>query len=304
MGYGDYLMALGDASRQHHADPGKRPVAIGDGRTVEDPYPDLRFGLDFIATPELAASGAPVSWIVSCHGARPYHDYAAMREQLRRQRPWQHRLRGFGKASKLVQRLGHYCYRDDYRATPAPVVLTARERSIAAAWSRRRFVVIEPSTKSKASPSKRWPFERYAAVARALSKEIEVYQIGAKDSPGLEHIPRMDTACFRDVLPYLQAARLYIGPEGGLHHAAAAVGTKAVVIFGGYSPPRVTGYDCHANLTGGAVACGTQYQACSHCVAAMNNIRVDDVLAQARALLHMTAHDQAAAAPAAVGDSR
>lgn len=282
MGYGDYLMALGDAENMHSQDPRRSPVAIGDGRRVEDLYPDLRFGLNFIATQAVVDSGAPVNWVISFHGVRPYHDYEAMRELWEHQHPWRRRLLGSTVPSKLVRRLGHYLYNHDYRATPAPVVLTEQEQLIAREWSQRRFVVIEPSIKQGASPSKRWPFERYASVAQALSREIEVYQIGAKCSPPIKNVPRLETSTFRDVLPYLKAAQLYIGPEGGLHHASAAMGTRAVVLFGGYTPPSITGYDFHVNLTGGVAACGTHTHKCQHCVEAMNRISIDEVLTQAR----------------------
>jgi hypothetical protein len=44
--------------------------------------------------------------------------------------------------------------------------------------------------------------------------------------------------------------------EGGMHHAAAAVGVPAVVLFGGFIPPEIMGYKGQISLTGGATACG------------------------------------------------
>jgi hypothetical protein len=61
-----------------------------------------------------------------------------------------------------------------------------------------------------------------------------------------------------------------------MHHGAAAVGTPAVVIFGGFIPPAVVGYDMHVNLTGGAEACGSLNK-CLHCRAAMEKISVEEV---------------------------
>ncbi len=285
MGYGDYLMALGDASRLHADDPSQGPIAIGDGQSIDDPYPELRWGLDFVASQNDVASAIARRWVISHRGNRPYHDYQAMRRLWEARHPWRHRLLPPVASAKLVRHLGHYLFNSGYRPTPAPLPLTQDEQAIAAHWSARRFVVIEPSVKQGASPSKRWPFERYAELAAALQQEITVYQAGAEDSPKLDGVQRLPTARFRDVLPYLQAAQLYIGPEGGLHHASAAMGTPAVVIYGAYVPPSVTGYDFHVNLTGGATACGSQMTECAHCVDAMHRISVAEVLREARQLL-------------------
>ncbi len=285
MGYGDHLMAIGAASRQHRLDGERRPVAIGDGRRVDPALPELRHGLDFLATQAMVDAGRPVSWLISYRGHRPYHDHAAMAAEWRARHPWRHRLLGVPPAGKVSSALGRYIYDDRHRAVPAPLVLEPREQAVADAWSGRSFIVIEPNIKGKAPPSKRWPFERFVAVAAGLREKIAVYQVGAPDSPAIEGVPRLPTRRFRDALPYLKSARLYIGPEGGLHHASAAMGTPAVVLFGGFSSPATTGYDFHANLTGGAEPCGTRYLLCSHCVAAMDRISVEQVLGEAARLL-------------------
>ena len=62
---------------------------------------------------------------------------------------------------------------------------------------------------------------------------------------------QIKTKGFRHALAVPQNASLYIGPEGGLHHGVASVGVAAVVLFGDFIPPAVTGYSHHANLTGG-----------------------------------------------------
>lgn len=280
MGYGDSLMAIGDAWALHQRDPQRRKVAIGDGRQVEVAHPELRRGLDFLATQNDVDGATP--WVISFRGFRPYHDHEAMRALFRKRHPLRSRLAGIPEPRKLIRALGRFVYRMDYRPTPAPIVFDASERAIVNEWSARRFVLIEPHVKDDASPSKRWPLERYAEVARGLSRHVEVLQIGAPDSPALEGLVRAPTRSFRDALVYLTAAQLYIGPEGGLHHAAAATGTRAVVLFGGYTPPEVTGYDFHARLTGGAgYACGEHFRFCEHCRAAMARITADEVLVHA-----------------------
>ena len=280
MSYGDRLMAIGDAWKQHQADPLRRKVAIGDGRTIDAAQPDLLWGLDFLASPADLAAGLPVSWVHSYPHHRPYIDYAAMRRELGWRRHLVHL--GFG----LTRLLGHYRYNLNYRPTPAPIRFKPEEAALTAEWRQRPFVALEPFIKAGAPPSKQWPVERFAEVARQLSGEIPVYQISAPDSPVLEGLPQIRPRSFRESLAYLRAARLYIGPEGGLHHGAAAVGTRAVVIYGGFTSPLITGYDFQAQLTGGAdYACGTRRGMCPHCAALLERITVDEVLSEARRLL-------------------
>ncbi len=277
MSYGDRLMALGDAWALYQADPQKRRIAIGDGRRVDESQSDLSWGLDFLADQAQVAQGGAVQWVHSYPHHRPYIDYAAMRAAL----GWRWHLKhlGFGP----TRLLGRYLYNLAYRPTPAPIKLKPEEERLAAEWSARPFVALEPFIKNGAPPSKQWPVERFAAVASALGKEIAVYQISAPDSPALEGVQQIRPRSFRESMAYLKAAKLYIGPEGGLHHAAAAVSTRAVVVYGGFTSPLITGYSFHTQLTGGATtACGTRYGLCPHCREHLDRITVDEVLAAAR----------------------
>jgi hypothetical protein len=114
MGYGDKLMAIGDAWDQHQRDPQKRKVMIGDGDSLDLTDTDLTWGLDhFLATPE-TFDPQNQTWVLSWPGRRPYIDYALMRETLAQQGMI------IEKTAKLVQRLGRYIWKPDYRAKPAP----------------------------------------------------------------------------------------------------------------------------------------------------------------------------------------
>lgn len=291
MSYGDRLMAIGDAWKQYQADPLRRKVAIGDGRRVDTAQADLLWGLDFLATQDDVDAGQALSWVYSYPHHRPYIDYAEMRRQL----GWRRLLRPFGFG--LTRLLGHYCYDLSYRPTPAPIRLRPEELSIVDEWSARPFVALEPHIKAGAPESKQWPVGRFAAVAAALATEIPVYQIGAPDSPALPGLPQIRPRSFRESLAYLRAARLYIGPEGGLHHGAAAMGTRAVVIYGGFTSPLITGYDFQVQLTGGAsYACGTRRGRCPHCVEHLGRITVEEVVGEARRLLALPPVQRSAAA--------
>jgi ADP-heptose:LPS heptosyltransferase len=146
------------------------------------------------------------------------------------------------------------------------------------------FVVIEPRVKLSgacAGANKQWPVDRYTEVAQSLiARRIRVVQLVPPNSKKiLPLIEGVETSDFRLALAVLARAVLYIGPEGGLHHGAAAVGTNAVVIFGGFNSPRSTGYEMHENISVGE-PCGSIGR-CLHCKEAMESISVERVLSAA-----------------------
>lgn len=282
MGYGDKLMAIGDAWVQHQQDPLKRRVMIGNGVTPDTQFPELGVGLDHFLAPTDALLTEDVTWIHSYPGHRPYIDYATMRARLG--------LRGARlKPSRLLGYLGHYIYNLNYRPNPAPIVLSPEEQDI---YERRRdggpFAIIEPFIKAQAPPSKQWPVTNFFEVGQRLMKDIPIYQFCPPGREPMTGFRPIYTQSFREALPHLKAASLFVGPEGGLHHASAATETPAVVIYGGFTSPLITGYPpLHLNLTGdnGGYACGTRYGLCPHCKRAFDSITPDEVLNGARRLL-------------------
>ena len=72
---------------------------------------------------------------------------------------------------------------------------------------------------------------------------------------------------FRTACAVMKLCDLYLGPEGGLSHAAAALSKKAVVYFGGWIKPSITGYKFHKNvyLDIKGSPCGAKTYICEHC---------------------------------------
>lgn len=258
MGLGDQLLATGMARGAR--DRGKR-IAFGDGhRILWDKHSEEVFRYN----PNVARPGSErardIEWIHYFKGHRIYN-----------------------------RRVGdNWVWNRNFRAIPGEMFFDPRE----AVRGRRfdtGFVVIEPQSaqwKSVAA-NKDWGFDRFQDVADRLTKSgRRVVQFrNSKGALGLERVEQLPTASFRDALAILSNASLYIGGEGGLHHGAAAVGIPAVVIFGGFIPPAVTGYDTHTNLTGGFEACGS-LKPCRHCRQAMLSISADEVFAAAQERLH------------------
>jgi glycosyl transferase family 9 (putative heptosyltransferase) len=255
VGLGDEIMAAGHAMAAHRDDPSRR-VAICD--TANRPrWHELWEGNPVIATPDEVYRGENVQRIQNANGCRPYVQYPFTVQGGARFTSWR------------------------ARDHPGRIYLTEAEQQTGQAFRRRigRFVVIEPALKASANPNKQWPVERYAAVVRARS-DVTFVQLIHAGSTSLEGVLPLPTPSFRAACAYLAVADAYLGPEGGLHHAAAALGVRAVVIFGGYISPRTTGYVQHHNLAddGPGSPCG-RWLPCGHCRQSMERITVEHVLA-------------------------
>ena len=271
MGYGDALMASAEARVMHDANP-ELPVAIGDGkRIIGSPVFDNNPRL---ARAESLVNGARVQWLHNYGHHRPYHQPTDHSHKKDKSRPWRFtgwRVRDVGPGE---------LYFTDAEAAEALRAL----RHV-----RRPFIVIEPTVKRAAPPNKSWGMEKYAAVAAILAREtngVRLVQLrgpGA-DTIGLDH--GIHTESFRQAAAILKGAALYVGNEGGMHHAAAALGVPAVVIFGGFTSPWNTGYDGHVNFYADhpLSPCGERLP-CAHCRVCMDSIRPADVAEAALTLL-------------------
>jgi ADP-heptose:LPS heptosyltransferase len=253
VGLGDNLMASGLARGAHAR--GKK-VAFGDGIKIRWDHhsPEV-----FKWNPNIAAPGherdSSVEWVPFFKGHRIYNRQDGDR----------------------------WIWNMDFSPTPGEVFLDDIEKKAGRRYG-SGFVLIEPQSArwKSVAPNKDWGRNNFHAVAERLQGSgYKVCQfISDKGSPLLPGVAGLATSSFRDAVSILSNAAMYIGSEGGLHHAAAAVNIPAVVLFGGFIPPKVTGYPTHANLTGGAEACGS-IKPCEHCRKAMQRITVEEVVEEA-----------------------
>jgi ADP-heptose:LPS heptosyltransferase len=259
VGLGDQLIASGLAKGA--AARGKI-IAFGDGRRIlwDANSPTIFKGNPNIAPPKGTSLNASLDleWIHFYKGNRLYNRHTP----------------------------GRWEWNYDFRCKPGEIYLTKQEKQFAKLVGDTPLVIIEPNPSPKSPVSnKQWPLSRYEEVAKALRNEgFDVVQLHYRGGKLLRNARSFPSPSFRNAMAVLARAKLYIGGEGGMHHAAAAVGVEGVVIFGGFIPPQVTGYALHTNLTGGAEACGS-LQPCEHCAAAMQAIGVDEVLEHAMARL-------------------
>ncbi len=162
--------------------------------------------------------------------------------------------------------------------TPGEIYLSDAERDFARPHAPE--IVIEPTLKPNASPNKQWGMERWRRFVRLARRAgYRLVQLAPPGHIALDRVEMIHTTDFRLACAVLANARAYVGHEGGLHHAAAALGIPAVVIFGGFISPAQTGYAMHRNLFSGGTPCGMRTP-CAHCAAAMQNITPEQVLAE------------------------
>lgn len=109
----------------------------------------------------------------------------------------------------------------------------------------RRVTIIHPGAKSG---TRRWPADRFAAVARALRADGHTILVtGAAGERGLavrvaeaagldeRAVPVTDLA---ELAALVAHARLVISGDTGISHLATAYGTRSVTLFGPMSPAR------------------------------------------------------------------
>lgn len=142
-------------------------------------------------------------------------------------------------------------------------------------------VILEPHIKPNASPNKQWGWVNWNKLAWLLRQRgITVTQLGPNNTPVLEGAEFIVTRNIRHAAAVMANARAAVLPEGGLHHTAAVFGIPAVVIYGGYISPAVTGYAGQVSLFADDEAhplgCGMRV-ACEHCKAAMAAIKPEAV---------------------------
>jgi hypothetical protein len=190
---------------------------------------------------------------------------------------WIDHYKGHRKYNSLDKLRLHWIWNFEFKPTPGEMFFDKIEiaRSLHAGED---FIYVEPNVPwhKSVAPNKDWGLKNYQAVVdRLLADGYDVVQ-SSHGRDKLQRVRFVATPKFRDALAALSRARVALVPEGGMHHGAAAVGTPAVVIFGGFIPPAVVGYDMHVNLTGGVEACGSLYK-CFHCRAAMEKISIEEV---------------------------
>lgn len=254
-------MAAGQAREIADAEGCRVVVCDAQGRAR---WHEVWEGNPFVARPEDIAPGEAVAFVQNGPKCRPYIDYrATVADKWRR---WH---------------FGRWRARDHVGGIFLSLAESTRGDAVRAAGP---FMVIEPHVnplnKAAARDNKDWGFGRWQALIEAVP-QLRWVQMGPAGMRALDGVERVVTASFREACGVLARATAYVGPEGGLHHAAAANGVRGVVLFGGWASVENTGYPplhvCIAD-DGPESPCG-MLEPCGHCRAAWAGISVDRVAA-------------------------
>ena len=183
-------------------------------------------------------------------------------------------------------------WNEEFKAPKGELYFDLNEKSAASEIALRLpwpYFVIEPHVADKPWVNKKgWAFERWQAVVDALP---DVHFIQCSGEPVLDKVHHVQTQTFRQACGVVACAGGFVGTDGGLHHAAAALDVPAVVLWGHYSSPEIFGYDAHINIrrsTG--IGCGTTWHECGECQKSMHDIKVDEVVEAIKGLIENGSH--------------
>jgi len=258
VGWGDELVAAGQAQRLFDADPSTRIAIVG--MDAQPRWHEIWLGNPIIASPADVAKGEPVRSVMNGPNCRPY-----IVPPFTKETGWT-----FNQAFRCRDHI-------------ARIYLTHEERARGEVAYEKYgpYVLIEPFTKHV---NFRWAHARWAELV-AAHPDLVFVQHTHKDSelvPGAHY----ERATFREACGLIASACAYVRSESGLCHAAAALGIAQVTLFGGCMDSTVMGgYPGQECLVDDdpASPCGA-WLACEHCSAAMGRItveRVSDALSRA-----------------------
>lgn len=170
-----------------------------------------------------------------------------------------------------------------YTPMPAEIVFTPAELAFAEPY--RGMVMIEPNVKAVGHDNKAWVIQRWGELAQRLHTQHKLVQCGpASGSPWLMRATVATTPTFRLAAAVLSVCKAFVGTEGGLMHAAAAVRTPSVILWSEFISPEITGYATMTNLRHAGKPCGNRI-ACPSCRKSMEAITVDEVVQALEKLL-------------------
>jgi hypothetical protein len=238
MGMGDAVMSSALAEQM----PAGRRAVFGDGKTPV-------WSAIWENNPKIAGTTGPdTNWVADYPGHRPY--------------------------IKAIEPK-RYVFNESFRAPYGRIYLSQQERDWAARQVKGDYVLVEPYVKDHVPILKLGANKAWNGWDELLKMDLPWLQIG--DGTKKAKTRFVHTGRVRNALAMVAGAKLVVTTDGMLHHAAAALGVPAVVLWGGVVSPKILGYPTHINIWNGAESCGSYAEVCPHCREAMDSISVEQV---------------------------
>ena len=191
-----------------------------------------------------------------------------------------------GHGDQLISK--RYCLRNEhnpdgertifnpaFKAKPGRLDIPLEVMEWAAQQNVTSCVLVNPHVKKSPGKSKDWGWGRWLELATRAQYSLLQCDFGKPLLPGVRAIA---TPTFEHAAALIDYSRGIVTTEGGMHHAAGALRSAAVVIFGGTNPPSILGYDFHENLAVDSPDALGRRGDHPSCRAAMALITVDMVL--------------------------
>jgi hypothetical protein len=130
------------------------------------------------------------------------------------------------------------------------IFLTKKEQNRSALpKGAKPWIAMHSTGVTEMTENKNWYPERFFEVSKRLRDIYHVVQLGRASDPSLDvDLDLRGKIRPRDAAAVLASCSALICQVGFLMHAAAAVGTRAVVIYGGFEAPWESGYEQNINL--------------------------------------------------------
>ena len=261
MGLGDAIMATGEINELIKEHPDTK-FLIGDG--TNEYWNEVFLNNPYIIRKSEANNHKKILWLNNYEGHRPYRNYD--KKKLADNYNW--------NINYKVKK-GEFFFSDDEIKLATDVISKIKNKV-----GSKKIIFIEPYVKKRRGYQNRdWGFENWEKVVYDLKDRYAFLHLTYGDLVPIKNCINIHGLNFRSSVAILSKCDLFIGTEGGMHHAAAATSRKGVVIFGGHISPQTTGYDFHKNLYADIEGspCGNK-NICDHCKKSMEIISKDNVI--------------------------
>lgn len=261
MGFGDALMASGEVRELRSIKPNFKFI-IGDGK--KSYWNEIFDNNPYIIKETELNNYKNVCWIKNYEGNRPYRNYGNHLPK-----------NNYNWKNKFKVKKGEIFFSKNENALANKAIISIKKKI-----GEKKLIFIEPYVKKRLGYENRdWGFDKWQKVVTELKNKYEFIQFSYGTNTPIKGCINIHGLNFRSSVAILSKCDLFIGTEGGMHHAAAAVNTKAVVIFGGHISPNITGYDFHTNLyiKNSLSPCGNKFF-CDHCQKCLEEITIEKVI--------------------------